>query len=662
LAFSARLIAVAVTVALASSTWSAAQASGPARVDQYGGVVRGVAPATGFFQVKQIGDRWMFVTPEGNGMWMTGVFAVAAPDWVDDFGTSSGARVSAKYGGGDDWKDRWRINAARRLKAWGFNVMSAYHHWHMRPGSMPGSNPEGVPYIHIINPARDAITQRHGYGTGPVKDLIVATDSLHYNGWRGSRQLDFFDPNWETYADGWIRGDEGLKHGNIGNPWLLGISMDETDTLFGFGPGLEVRAPRLHTHPGLIALITNFEQASSPWVSSYADRKVYTKYALRDFLAGRYGTIAALNSAWGSTYTTFDSEGGWGTGTGLLDENGSHTWVGKWHDEMATGSPAVRADLDDFLYLYAKRYFAVMAAKMRQHAPGHLVFGPASLNGWGGLSREGVLRAAGESVDVLQAVIGSQTVLDRTAAYAGNVPLVTWDSISANPDSALWRYPNPEDFAGATRVAQTQHERGQRYADKLAALFDAVSPAGVHTVAGMTLWAWSDHFMEKANFGLVTLSDNAYDGQEAAVASGTDEAGYATGGEERNYGDFLSAATAANASVAQSLAGTVNPPPCSDCEHYAGTLSTSGSFHDYPGGGGYSFSGTSGEHKAWLRGPAGSNFTVYLYKREGSFWKSVNKASGSTVTLSHVNGPGLYKWRVYTFSTGGAYDFWMKRP
>src|SRR5437867_1677404 len=75
--------------------------------DQYGGVARGVARPTGYFQVKQVGDRWMFVTPEGNGMWMIGVFDVIYSDSVDDLGSSGKSRVMAKYGGAD-WQERWR--------------------------------------------------------------------------------------------------------------------------------------------------------------------------------------------------------------------------------------------------------------------------------------------------------------------------------------------------------------------------------------------------------------------------------------------------------------------------------------------------------------------------------------------------------------------------
>jgi len=659
--FIARAFAVTFAFALASARWGVAQ-SAPAPVDPYGGFARGVAPATGYFQVKQVGDRWMFITPEGNGLWMTGIFAVIYSDSIDDFGTSTNARLVAKYGGGSDWQQYWRINTARRLKSWGFNALGAYHHWAMRSGTVPDPNPEPMPYIHIINPARYALKNGFGLGPGPVKDLIWGT-GRYYDGWRGSQSLDFFDPNWESYVDGWMRGDDGLMYGNNGNPWMLGIAMDEGDSLYGFGPGPEVPAPRLHPHLGWIALVTNFEQAGSPWVSSYADRKVYTKYALRDFLAARYGSVSALNAAWGSAYTSFDSEGGWGTGTGLLDEDGRNPWVGQWSDEMASATPAVRADLGDFLYQYAKRYFTVVAAKMRQYAPKHLVLGPTTLNGWNGITRKEILRAAGENVDVLQAAIGSQHVLDLTAAYAGNKPIVTWDSFIANPDSDLWRYPNPEDFA-TTRLADSQAGRGQLYASKADFLFNATTSAHVHPVAGMTVWGWCDHWGEKSNFGLVSLSDNAYDGREAVVGHGSDPWGWPTGGEERNYGDFLSAAVSANTRIAQSMVAASAPPaPCTGCTHYTGTMRGMGDVSYQPNGG-YYYSGVTGEHKGWLRGPAGTNFNLYLIRSDGASWYVVASSMGSNSSedLTYVGPPGTYTWRVLSFSGSGSYDFWMKQP
>ena len=59
---------------------------------------------------------------------------------------------------------------------------------------------------------------------------------------------------------------------------------------------------------------------------------------------------------------------------------------------------------------------------------------------------------------------------------------------------------------------------------------------------------------EQKNWGLVSLMDNAYDGVEAGMAQGIDAWGYRTGGEEKNYGDFIGPAREVNFSVLERLA------------------------------------------------------------------------------------------------------------
>src|SRR5918996_1173775 len=76
---------VAACVLAGGATAAMAQST----IDPYGGIVPAVGPATGYFTVKQVGNRWMFVTPNGNGMWMTGIYAATYPEWVDDFGKNT---------------------------------------------------------------------------------------------------------------------------------------------------------------------------------------------------------------------------------------------------------------------------------------------------------------------------------------------------------------------------------------------------------------------------------------------------------------------------------------------------------------------------------------------------------------------------------------------
>lgn len=143
---------------------------------------------------------------------------------------------------------------------------------------------------------------------------------------------------------------------------------------------------------------------------------------------------------------------------------------------------------------------------------------------------------------MLQAGVRTQQLLDLTVQYAGDLPVVTWEGWPANPDSSLWRYPHPFGLVAFT----SQEERGQQYLQKINFLVSATSPAGVRPVAGLKWWAWLDSWAEKTNWGLVSFLDNAYDGKEAVVARGTDPWGYPTGGEERDYGDFLSPVINAN--------------------------------------------------------------------------------------------------------------------
>ena len=70
----------------------------------------------------------------------------------------------------------------------------------------------------------------------------------------------------------------------------------------------------------------------------------------------------------------------------------------------------------------------------------------------------------------------------------------------------------------------------------------------------MLWWWWLDMVGEQKNWGLVSLMDNAYDGIEGSKTSGIDAWGYRTGGEEKNYGDFIGPARDINFSIQERLA------------------------------------------------------------------------------------------------------------
>jgi len=571
-----KLAPLAALLAVLALLAASARADDLPKRDSYGGVKERVSRPSGYFRTQQVGNRWMLVTPEGNPFWMAGVYVVS---WHDG-GKVAEDTFTTRYG--RDW-EKFSTRAVRRLRAWGFNTVGEYSSPHALPVPTfcnPRGNQEKMPFLRIVHPSWYSAVNLWGLAPGPVKTLITGgVDPGIYKG-RAGHLPDVFDPNFEAYARALaasprleaagcrlprdLREDEkaapsSLLHPTLAEtPWLIGTTMDDADYLFGFGPGPEFPGPYrlIHPHIGWIVAVTRPTQQSNHEIGTpfdqkreaeYSDPAVYSKLAWRDFLRGKYGSLDNLNRAWGSHYSTWDSDGGWPGGHGLLDENGRHPWIGKDWEGLSDAAPRVAADMDEFLELFAERYFAVVAAAIRAATPNHLVLSPAMLNGHRGLSRRQVLRAAGRHCDLIQVHQDPDNpALIGLTYQESKKPLFSWVGIAARADSAL-------DTATDRGEVQTQGERGARYQKLVETLFSSRAPDGSYPMVGLDWWEYMDKVSERINWGLVTPQDNAYDGREAVVRRGQDRWGYPTGGEARNYGDFLTSVQNANAEAMRKL-------------------------------------------------------------------------------------------------------------
>jgi hypothetical protein len=533
----------------------------PAKVDRFGGVMTPNAKGrgTGQWRLAKVGERWTFVTPEGHPFWMIGMWDVTGDEHKDERGASYDQRGKGKYGSDAIW---W-LQANRRLRSWGFNAIGPYSYRMMLPMDSEEEwtgteQPVKLPFVWIAHDP--AISGRK---EGVFKNLYAGLDSHNRAlGDQGSANFpDVFDPAWVRNTKEIIAGDQELRT-IAQSPYLIGVFGDDTDYVSGFGPGPEFASQppdKTHAHLGYLALImapTQEKNAESH--ARYADRQVYTKTRLRDFLRQKYGSVEALNAAWGASYSTLDSDGGWPNGKGLLDENGrvSHKWLGSGDPELTATSranPNMVRDLDEFLYLMARQFFSTEREAFRAVAPHALFFGPTTIGGWWAPARAPIYRAARESLDLISITTdGSQEQLDFITRAAGDVPLIVWEGVVANADSAQWRHTKRDE--GARWFMDTQAARGEHYRRDVERLFDARSSSGVHPFVGQLWWAWTDSLPEERNWGVVSLMDNAYDGYEAGKSAGIDAWGFATGGEEHNYGDFVGAARAVNFSVIERLA------------------------------------------------------------------------------------------------------------
>jgi hypothetical protein len=536
----------------------------PTQVDAFGGVTALPSPrgATGAWRTEKIGKHWVLVTPAGHAFWMIGIWGVPVDDSKDERGGNYDQRTTAKYGN----RQFTYLQANRRLRSWGFNSVGPWSYRMSFPideeSEWGGAQPVKFPYT-----LRGIDTSEGGRKDGLFKNLYAGLDKdiAHYI-WYAANFPDVFDPAWVSNTRRLYVTHRVLIQQSK-SPYFLGGFSDETDNLTGFGPGPEFASDppdKTHSHLGYIALVTAPSQLTNPYSSPagqrYGDTKVYTKYALRDFLQVKYGTIGALNAAWHSSYTTFDSDGGWPTGNGLLDENGrtSHQWLGTADPILprsAGANPNMVKDLDEFLYRMTRQLLSVQRDAFRAAVPNGLFFGPTSIGGWWAPARAPIYRAAGEILDVVSVTTDcSQAQLDFITRAAGDVPLIIWEGMVANPDSSRWRHTDSEGATPAWQL-KTQAARGQRYQRRVDFLFSGVSSTtGSSPFVGTMWWWWLDMIGEQMNWGLVSLMDNAYDGIEAGMAPGIDAWGYPTGGEEKNYGDFIGPARAMNYSILERLA------------------------------------------------------------------------------------------------------------
>ncbi len=553
--------------ATASKTFSLQVFEQP--LDQYGGLINAVSPdgATGFFRIERTASgRWNLVTPVGHYMWLLSVYALN--DRMDGGSNYTNVTLS-KYPSSSVWASQ----AVSRLKSWGFNAIGPYYALgghNVLPVSTYNSppNPHKMPFLRQIDfsywclKSATYLTKNVYNGTNPAI-FSVARDFP-----------DVFDRQWTSCANHFgANGGDGLFTPKLTptEQWMIGTWIGDSDYLFGFGKG--PNSPEgSHPHLGWVTAIINPNQTTGPGGDlgnkfTYTDTVVHTKQQWQTYISGKYSSVSALNSAWGSNYTTFGSAGGWPKsttgGTGLMDEDGSSPWLGNGSAGNITGGNTNAAtDMDNFLSQIADQYFSVARTACKTPYPNHLVFGPGVLNAqtW-----TQVLQKAGQYLDVVEVFTNPLYVSNLNNAYnVGGKPLLAYTILEAPSDSEATAT-NLGAPSAACEITNnntsynytTQPLRGTCYQQLLDRYRTTQGSDLTYPVIGLNWWAWVDKVVggENNNFGLVSQYDNAYDGLEDQVALGADSWGYTTGSEPHNHGDFLDAAMQENLKTLRTLAG-----------------------------------------------------------------------------------------------------------
>lgn len=562
--------------------------------DQYGGFTSLPCPngPQANFYTQKIGKRWHLCTPAGNAFWMNSVYNADASDSGTDYqGNVLSNLVQSKYASGFTGNStlNWGLQTVRRLKSWGFTSLAEYANAWTLPIATNGdwttpdaSIPVKLPFVGYTAASLYSLSNGGNYANGPVKDLMAGVKTSVYGGYR-SQAVDYWDPNFAQWLSNDLSNDYWTVRSMTASyhDYQIAMVVDDTDNLQGFGAGPDfptvaygVVSPGYdQPHLGWVILVTASTQSSnSTWGATYTNTTVYSKQKLSSWLSSKYnGNIAALNAAWGSSYTTFGSAGGWGTGSGVLDEDGtcpsragSPCWVPTDAFTLNGATTAMQNDLNAFLLFHAQNYFSTVKSALSQKLPGVLYGGPTTLGTWGTPARREILQAASQYVDVLGVATipplcsnctDLQQRIDFIGTYFGDKPWASWEGFPANADSYMSPYATPQD------EFSTQAQRGQAYQQRVQQLVSAAdSSTGTYHLVGFKWWDLYDMRGESTNWGLLTPRDDPYDGVSATKTPGADPWGYPTGCvngygcEQGNYGDFIDAVQSANISAIRTIA------------------------------------------------------------------------------------------------------------
>jgi len=235
---------------------------------------------------------------------------------------------------------------------------------------------------------------------------------------------------------------------------------------------------------------------------------------------------------------------GWGVGTTLADENGasSHTWLGDYilakpgnpGRYTPTASIGAWTDLSTWLYNYTDALMTNSVDVIKTKLPNVLV--TQGVSGHYGCGRKGMVQAV--AAHTLMGITPVQAQLDLLPSWGlGDVPIIdSWQGIGAQLDS-------PGQSVGWDNMSfnnyGTQALRGAAMANLITSDITARAAGDpVYQITGIKFWAYNDTDgyspTTNSNYGLVTPSDNAYDGHEnvsGSVACSSPIQAYACGGE-----------------------------------------------------------------------------------------------------------------------------------
>jgi hypothetical protein len=276
-----------------------------------------------------------------------------------------------------------------------------------------------------------------------------------------------------------------------------------------------------------------------------------------------------------SITVTYVYHGWMSGGTGLMDEDGSHTsWVGtNWfclegpdpnfptyfscvggggnNNPVPNANPNLGADLDTWVSQYSAEFFKTMHDDLKAVSKVPYL-GLDIMGSWGGPAYSKFLEGAAPYLDGAYVSMdywwpnpspaAFQSIYQYTTRYLGDLPFMKFGVITAHSDSSYYCM-----AGGGPNDMPDQATRGQMWYNTVSYLYSTPGYNGTYPFVGADWWSWQDS--QGIDQGVVSLHDNAYDGHEAVtgtVPCSPPLQAFSCGGEAGNYGNVISQILSSN--------------------------------------------------------------------------------------------------------------------
>ncbi len=350
------------------------------KLDQYGGWKAKKLTKTGFFHTEHDGDRWWFVTPDGNAFLSWGINHYHAGWWAQKYNREHWNKTFGAENMQDEkWGQGFREAAIKDLSRLGINTLG----WHTDAPTLT-DKPFGAvfPYLRSYKP--------------------IVLD--HYRNPEAKEYLDVFAPEFKNRCK-----EEAQKAATdyINDPMLLGYCMSD--------------CPIFTDKDIQFMGVTSWSRVLPNLGFEAPGKKVYV-----ELMQKRYSSIKDFNSTYNTNFSSWKEL--------AKTEN--------WKENTVPKSDNEKVDNEAFTLLCVDKYYEVAKAELMAVDSNHLFLGD-KLNG-NTDNLEAALEVAAKYVDVMvyqfYGTLEQQETLLNKLVPTVKVPFMNGDIGFSTPTEMM---PNP---------------------------------------------------------------------------------------------------------------------------------------------------------------------------------------------------------------------------